>query len=535
MMSTTRYHEKFSPKALPPPAVIDKIPPPHDLDAEAAVLASVLLDPPQLENVASLQPPHFYSGAHQRIWEAILYLRACGEKIDIVTVASRLKNQGRIADVGGLPAMTEMLNSAPVTSNARSYGNAILTLARLRELAAVVQRVNARCYVDRANPSDVMAEAERLVTDVVRTGFGPTRLGVDQIFESTLTDEPNYVCKGLALAPGRVTLVAGSPDSGKTLAWQSVAVSVASGADAWGMFHITRPGLVVHLNWDQELEATYRRYRKLLAGRGLTADRVRGYLELLDDPPFALDSDIGIAEIKAIARSATMIIIDALTGSMSETDEKDPSVGRWLRKLGKISEQTGCVIVVIHHAVKPPQLKTRGAQERDAMHDVRGSGAIPGASGGVFVQSAIKKGELYLVRNPRPPTNAKRALEQFGLKFEDVDTSYIETLTGESRRGPDAVRVTYVPPEELATLMKREGKSAGAGDSAFEQFARIVLEKIKTEPDMNGSEIHQRFGKGTSRDRVDAALKFLARATATRPALIVATKGEKNANVWRAT
>jgi hypothetical protein len=530
-MASQRFPERVVAKALPPPAVIDKIPPPHDLDAEAAVLSAVILDPTQLDNVPGLQPKHFYSGPHDRVWEAILYLRARGEKIDIVQVGTRLKAQDRIAEVGGMAYLTELLNAAPAVANAHAYGQTIITLSRLRDLAAVAQRVSARCYVDRADPAEVMAEAERLVSDAVRTGFGPIRLGADQLFEEALPDEPAWVCKGLLLAPGRVALAAGSPDSGKTLSWQSIGISVASGAKAWEQFDIQRQGLVVHLNWDQELEATKRRYRRLLRGRDLSVDAVRGYLEVIDDPPFALDTDVGIAELRAICRGATLVIVDALTGALSDTDEKDPIVGRWLRKMGKISEQTGAVIVVIHHAVKPPPTKGRGAVERDAVFDVRGSSAIPGASGAQYSHMPIKKGELYAVRMGRPPTNAKRALDPFALRFLDVKAQgESEDLFGEKRPArADGVRVAYVSQDEIAELTKKDGKKYD-GQAVFEQFAYVVLEKVKAEPDINTTDVHQRFGKGTGRPRVESALKWLQ-----KKALVTTYKGARNADFWRAT
>jgi AAA domain/DnaB-like helicase N terminal domain len=535
-MSKPRGIGRIEPKALPPPAIIDKIPPPHDLEVERLVLAGLLWDFHKLDDVAFLSHTKFYSGQHRAIMRAIEGLVLAGTPVDPTNVRAWLIDRDELQMLEGRDTyLLDLRNTtaSAIPRNFIEYARRIDTLAKLRELAGVVQRINARVYVDRAEPLEVFAEAERLVTDVVRTapGMNVARIGAAEIFEAEMADEPPWLCKALRLAPGRVTLAAGSPDSGKTLSWQSIGVSVATGADAWGVFNVARRGLVVHLNWDQELDATKRRYRKLLRGRGMGVDSIRGYLEVIDDPAFALDSDAGIAEVRAIARGATLVIIDALTGSLADTDENDPAVGRVLRKLGKISEQTGCVIVVIHHAVKPPQMRGRGGK-RDAMHDVRGSSSIPGASGAVFVQSPIRKGELYAVEMARTPTVAKRALDPFALRFEDVAEGEGEQVALDgSRVRPakgEAVRIVYVPPEELSTLTKKADGKPEAG-AAFEQFARLVLEKSKLEPDMNTSELHQRFGRGTSRERVEAALAYLVRKQ-----LIAAHKGARNANVWRA-
>src|SRR5215831_13631534 len=157
----TKYDERrprrVEVKMLPPPVSTEGHVPPHDLDAEAAVLSALMLDSSQFENVAALQPRHFYAEAHRRIFEAALELRAVGQPVDVVQVGTWLKNHDRIAQIGGMSYLTELLNAAPAVANAHAYGNTIMTHSRLRELAAVAQRVSARCYVDRAEPADIMS------------------------------------------------------------------------------------------------------------------------------------------------------------------------------------------------------------------------------------------------------------------------------------------------------------------------------------------------------------------------------------------
>jgi len=61
--------------------------PPHDLDAEAAVLSAVMLQQEAFDRVAEfLRPEHFYSGANQRVYEAVLDLQGASKPVDVVTV-----------------------------------------------------------------------------------------------------------------------------------------------------------------------------------------------------------------------------------------------------------------------------------------------------------------------------------------------------------------------------------------------------------------------------------------------------------------
>ena len=64
--------------------------PPHDLDAEAAVLSAVLLAAEAFDRVQEvLLPEHFYADAHRRIFEGVLDLHSANKPVDLVTVASR--------------------------------------------------------------------------------------------------------------------------------------------------------------------------------------------------------------------------------------------------------------------------------------------------------------------------------------------------------------------------------------------------------------------------------------------------------------
>jgi replicative DNA helicase len=77
------------------PVVAGRVPP-HDLDAEGAVLSAVMIDTFALDRVLEfLKPEHFYSEAHRRIFEATVDLRASGKPVDVVQVGTWLKDRGR--------------------------------------------------------------------------------------------------------------------------------------------------------------------------------------------------------------------------------------------------------------------------------------------------------------------------------------------------------------------------------------------------------------------------------------------------------
>jgi hypothetical protein len=521
-----RSNGRFDAKALPPPAVIDKIVPPHDLEAEHTFLSAMTVEySDRIAEFAWLPPAAFFSERNRWWWTACLDLTALGGAVDIVTVAGWLKTHDKatIFEPADLIAMT---HHVAATAHPEDYAKTIHAMAKLRELASVVQRVNARIYVDHADPADIFAEAEQMVARVseLAPGRGLHRLSAEAIF-APLPAEPEWLCKGLCIVPGRIMLVAGAPDSGKTLGVQSLGLSVATGKNIWGGFTVQRPGRVVHMNWDQPDVDTRRRYQKLARGLGLTINDLRGNLELVNKPPITFDDEAAFAELRAIAKDAAVVVIDALTGALGEVDENSPAVGRVLYRIGAISELTGCVIIIIHHASKPPPSIKGRKFERDPMFDVRGSGAITGAAGAVLVQRAIKKAELYGVTMARAPTGARSAVDPFALKFEDL----VDEETGHAL---EAVRVSYVSPEVLAELTKpkdKRSKQPAERVDVVEQAAVRVLELMKREPKTGSSTLLEY--SGMRKETFNAALERLFKTGRAKDQL-GGTLGDRKPKEW---
>src|SRR5688572_30483520 len=93
------HRQGRSPQKIEPPIVAGRVPP-HDLDAEAAVLSAVLLDREALDRVLEiLKPQHFYSDANSKIYEAAEQLALISTPIDIVNVAAWLRDRERLAQV----------------------------------------------------------------------------------------------------------------------------------------------------------------------------------------------------------------------------------------------------------------------------------------------------------------------------------------------------------------------------------------------------------------------------------------------------
>jgi len=142
-------------------------PPPHDLDAEAAVLSAVLLDPAALPSIADIvDRDSFYSEAHGRIFEACDEVSRMGKPIDVVNVGTRLRDTERLGQIGGLSYLTDILNSPGELPNVRHYASTVREKARLRDLIATCQRIAAEGYFDVGDAQAFIDGAERAISSI---------------------------------------------------------------------------------------------------------------------------------------------------------------------------------------------------------------------------------------------------------------------------------------------------------------------------------------------------------------------------------
>jgi replicative DNA helicase len=117
----------------PVPAVEHE--PPHNLEAEQAVLGAILAAGRLLVEVAALvEEVDFYRPAHRAIWRAILALADRGQPTDPVTVLGELDHTGELAEVGGGPFLHTLVQAVPTVANAAHYAHLVAEAARRRRV-----------------------------------------------------------------------------------------------------------------------------------------------------------------------------------------------------------------------------------------------------------------------------------------------------------------------------------------------------------------------------------------------------------------
>lgn len=137
--------------------------PPRDLESEGIVLAHILLNPTDFEKVAFLQPEHFFADANRWIFAAIADLVETGDPLDAPAVATRLRDMGRLPQVGGTPYLYELVSNMPATAHPEASAQQVFDRWRLREAIALGQRTAAEGYT---GPGDVQAFIEHVEVQI---------------------------------------------------------------------------------------------------------------------------------------------------------------------------------------------------------------------------------------------------------------------------------------------------------------------------------------------------------------------------------
>ena len=139
---------------------IDRLPP-HSLEAEEAVLGSLLIDPDAIFEVSTfLKPESFYREQNRFIYEAIVELYDKREPLDFITLSELLKSKSQMEAIGGETYLIDLLNSVPTSVNAESYGRIVENAATRRNMIRAASKIANLAYDEDEDVEIVLDRAE---------------------------------------------------------------------------------------------------------------------------------------------------------------------------------------------------------------------------------------------------------------------------------------------------------------------------------------------------------------------------------------
>jgi replicative DNA helicase len=243
--------------------------PPHNLEAEAAVLSAMLLDA-EARDVALevLEPAHFYSNANELIFEAAREVAFDASRdgmvaVDITTVAAKLRDQQKIQAVGGSRYLVQIVDATPAVAHIEAHCSIIREKWRLREAIRLGQVKSAEGYGDVGDPQEWLDSYEQELYEITRSKVRSPTVHISQALTESFGAMQKAAERGDAIGgtatgfadldrltgglhKGDLLIVAARPGMGKSAAMLNMASLIAS-PQPDGQGGIAEPGAGVAL------------------------------------------------------------------------------------------------------------------------------------------------------------------------------------------------------------------------------------------------------------------------------------------------
>jgi replicative DNA helicase len=431
---------------------IEHLQPPQSLDAEQAVLGSILKDADAINQVIEIIEDEslFYLPKHQIIYRAMLDLYESSEPSDITTVANALLKGDRLEKIGGRVYLVELAESVVTTANLGVHANIVLEKSVLRRLIQASNEILKSCYSLAHPVENILDLAEQNIFDIsesrLRKGFTSIKELIPSTFEAiedlqspesalvgikTGFDQFDIMTNGLH--KGDLVIVAGRPSMGKSALATNIAEYVAVEHNKGvGIFSVemAREQLALRILCGRAKISQQRlRARKLRTGEWQKLTFAGGPLS---EAPIYIDDSptLSALEIRAKARrlkaqyDIALIIVDYIqmvhgSGRFENRQQEIANISRSLKSLAKELE-----IPVLACSQLSRQVEQRGGQKRPQLSDLRESGAIEQDADVVVF---IYRPEHYL-----------SYLERNDPKYLEVEGK-AEIIVAKQRNGPTGI------------------------------------------------------------------------------------------------
>jgi len=212
--------------------------PPHNLEAEEAVIGSVLIDPDAFKE-CDLAPDDFYLVKHRWVWAVFQTLTARGEMIDLFTVQDELKVRDQLDELGGPAYMTRLLTMVPSALNAAAYAAKVREYADRRAWIGIGSDIAKAAHKFETPLTDAAPEFVQRMIQAGRPKTGAVTIG--KVFSDLYdlvqqrADDPSSIVRlptGFPDMDDRlggggklktVTVISGEPGKGKTILVSQIA------------------------------------------------------------------------------------------------------------------------------------------------------------------------------------------------------------------------------------------------------------------------------------------------------------------------
>lgn len=377
--------------------------PPHDLEAEQAIIGSMLTDRDAvISAIEILKEEDFYREDNKAIYTAILNLYNRAEPIDIITVKSELESMGKFEQVGGLEYLAELPEKVPTTANAMKYIKIVEEKSTLRRLIKTANEIIELGYSPTEDVEDIMEGAEKKIFNIMQEknqkGYAPIK---DVLVESFTKLEELYnrkqhitgVPSGFTELDYRTAgfhgseliLIAARPAMGKTAFALNIATNAAVKANvpvAVFSLEMSKEQLVNRILCSESMVDS----NKVRTGKLEEDDwtKLAGAIGPLSEAKIFIDDTpgINITEIRAkcrklkLEKNIGMVVIDYLQliqGSNKRGGSREQEISEISRSLKILAKELDVPVIALSQLSRAAEQRP---DHRPMLSDLRESGAI---------------------------------------------------------------------------------------------------------------------------------------------------------------
>ena len=381
--------------------MIEKLPP-QNIEAETAVLGSMLLD----RDAASLalemiDSPCFYKDAHKKIYSAIIKLYDDNKAVDLVTVVEELKKSNALDEVGGPAYITNIASSVPTAANIAHYIKIVKEKHILRSLINASTQIVSECYNTEHDADTLVDKAEQIIFDIAAKKVEARAVSLRDVIRSSIETIDNLYQRkenvtGIAtgyrdldmrtagLQYSDLIVIAGRPSMGKSAFATCIAEHVG----------VIEKKPVAFFSLEMSKEQLVQ--RMLCSHARVDAHKVRtGFLSQADwprlvtaagklsDAPIFIDDSPGISvmELRAKARrlkaqhDIQLIVLDylQLMQGPANSDSRQQEISEISRSLKALARELRVPLIAISQLSRAVEQRS---DHRPQLSDLRESGAI---------------------------------------------------------------------------------------------------------------------------------------------------------------
>jgi replicative DNA helicase len=378
--------------------------PPQALEAERSVLAAMLLDHESVGRaIEMMEAADFYRVTHQKIYDAIIGLYNRNEKADLITLSEELRRRSELEAVGGVAALSQILEYASTSANLEQHVKIIRSKAVLRSLIKASGEIQQECFAGAEETATILDRSEQRIFQItdsrIRQGFVsmkdllmPAMKHIEELAErkALITgvgsgyQDVDKLTAGFQ--NGDLIIIAGRPSMGKTSFAMNIAENAATGPDkvpvAVFSLEMSKEQLVMRMMCSQA-EVSLHKVRS-----GHLSETERRKLVNLIGPlytaPIVIDDTAAptILELRAKCRRLRaekklgLVIIDylQLVRTSGPAENRVQEISQITRGLKALAKELSVPIIALSQLSRA--VETRGGTGRPQLSDLRESGSI---------------------------------------------------------------------------------------------------------------------------------------------------------------